>query len=97
MVRFYQIELSNLSLCKRQFRKDKDGKKIFREKIMERVSSPEQLEDYIGVTSPGMWMVMGAVVLLLAGVCVWGIFGRLDTVIKAPAVVKDGTITYSKP
>ena len=59
---------------------------------MERVSSPEQLEDYIGVTSPGMWMVMGAVALLLAGVCVWGIFGRLDTVIKAPAGVKDGTI-----
>ena len=58
---------------------------------------PEQLEDYIGVTSPGMWIVMGAVALLLAGACVWGIFGRLDTVIKAPAVVKDGTITYSKP
>ena len=67
-------------------------KKIFREKSMERVSSPEQLDDYIRVTSPGMWMVMGAVVLLLAGVCVWGIFGRLDTVIKAPAVVKDGII-----
>ena len=66
--------------------------KIFREKSMERVSSPEQLDDYIRVTSPGVWMVMGAVVLLLAGVCVWGIFGRLDTVIKAPAVVKDGTI-----
>lgn len=67
-------------------------KKIFREKSIERVSSPEQLDDYIRVTSTGMWMVMGAVVLLLAGVCVWGIFGRLDTVIKAPAVVKDGTI-----
>ena len=71
--------------------------KIFRDKSMERVSAPEQLDDYIRVPSPGMWMVMGAVVLLLAGVCVWGIFGRLDTVIKAPAVVKDGTITYSKP
>lgn len=43
--------------------------KIFRETSMERVSSPEQLDDYIRVTSPGMWMVMGAVVLLLAGVC----------------------------
>lgn len=77
MVRFYQIELSNLSLCKRQFRKDKDGKKIFREKIMERVSSPEQLGDYIRVTSPGMWMVMGAVVLLLASGSLVNLFAPL--------------------
>lgn len=68
-------------------------KEIFREKSIERVSSPEQLDDYIKVTSPGMWMVMGAVILLLAGVCVWGIFGHLDTVIKTPVVVKDGTLS----
>lgn len=67
-------------------------KEIFREKSIRRVSSPEQLDDYIKVTGPGMWMVMGAVILLLAGVCVWGIFGHLDTVIKTPAVVKDGTL-----
>lgn len=68
-------------------------KEIFREKSIKRISSPEQLDDYIKVTSPGMWMVMGAVILLLAGVCVWGIFGHLDTVIKTPAVVKDGTLS----
>ncbi|HBA50823.1 MAG TPA: hypothetical protein DCZ91_24115 [Lachnospiraceae bacterium] len=67
-------------------------KRIYREKSMKRISSPEQLDDYIKVTGTGMWMVMGAVILLLAGVCTWGIFGRLDTVIKAPAVVKDGTL-----
>ena len=67
-------------------------KKIYREKSMKRISSPEQLDDYIKVTGTGMWMIMGAVILLLAGVCVWGIFGHLDTVIKAPVVVKDGTL-----
>ncbi len=67
-------------------------KKIYREKSLKRISSPEQLDDYIKVTGTGMWMIMGAVILLLAGVCVWGIFGRLDTVIKAPVVVKDGTL-----
>ncbi|NBH25141.1 hypothetical protein D3Z60_04895 [Lachnospiraceae bacterium] len=67
-------------------------KKIYREKSMKRISSPEQLDDYIKVTGTGMWMIMGAVMLLLACVCVWGIFGHLDTVIKAPVVVKDGTL-----
>lgn len=67
--------------------------KIYREKSIQRISSPEQLDDYIKVTGTGMWMVMGAMILLLAGVCVWAVFGRLDTVIKAPAVVKDGTLS----
>lgn len=44
---------------------------------MERVSSPEQLGDYIRVTSPGMWMVMGAVVLLLASGSLVNLFAPL--------------------
>lgn len=51
---------------------------IFREKSLERISEPEQLHDYIRVTSPGIWLVLIAVVILLAGVFVWGIFGKLQ-------------------
>ena len=40
---------------------------LFRKKSMDRVSSPEQLNDYIRVTSPGLWLVLAAVVILLAG------------------------------
>lgn len=63
---------------------------IFREKSMKRVSSPEQLGDYIRVSNPSVWMALAAVIILLAGVCVWGIFGRLETTVSAPVVVKDG-------
>lgn len=63
---------------------------IFREKSMKRVSSPEELGDYIRVSNPSVWMVLIAVIVLLAGVCVWGIFGRLDTTVSAPVVIKDG-------
>lgn len=63
---------------------------IFREKSMKRVSSPEQLGDYIRVSNPSVWMVLAAVIILLAGVCVWGVFGRLETTVSAPVVVKDG-------
>lgn len=52
---------------------------LFRKKSIERVTSPEQLNDYIRVSNPGVWMILAAVVILLAGVCVWGFFGRLDT------------------
>ena len=65
---------------------------LFRKKSMERLSSPEQLNDYIRVVSPAAWMVLAAVALLLAGVCVWGVFGRLDTVLQVGAMEQDGRL-----
>lgn len=66
---------------------------IFRKKSMERMSSPEQLNDYLRVCSPGIWMVIVAVILLLAGACVWGVFGRLDTTLTAVAIADGDSFT----
>ena len=55
-------------------------KPLFRQKSLDRVSSPEQLDAYMKVSSPGIWMILGAVIILLAGVFVWSVFGRLETV-----------------
>lgn len=63
---------------------------IFRKKSIEKFSSPEQLNDYIRVSNPGVWMILGAIILLLAGVCVWGVFGSLDTRLTAAMVVSQG-------
>ncbi|MDD5952368.1 MAG: hypothetical protein PUC32_01750 [Oscillospiraceae bacterium] len=67
--------------------------KIFRKKSLEKVSSPEQLNDYVRVSNPSVWMIMVGVIILLIGVCVWGIFGRLDTQISTVGVCKDGVLT----
>ena len=53
--------------------------KLFREKSLEAVESPESLNDYMRVTSPGIWLVLAAVIALLVGAVLWGIFGRIDT------------------
>ena len=60
---------------------------IFRKKSVDRMSSPEQLNDYIKVTNPGVWMALAASVILLIGVCVWGIFGKLETKLSVAAVI----------
>ena len=71
--------------------------KIFRKKSMDRMSSPEQLNDYIKVTNPGVWMALAAIVILLIGVCVWGVFGTLETKLSVAAVSQDGqTLLYVK-
>ena len=58
---------------------DKKEFKLFREKSLDAIESPESLNDYLRVTSPGVWLVLAAVIALLAGGVLWGIFGRIDT------------------
>ena len=66
---------------------------LFRQKSLEKVSSPEQMNDYIRVTGPGVWLVLGAVVALLAGLIVWSALGRLETTVTAAAVAgADGRV-----
>ncbi len=66
---------------------------LFRQKSLERISSPEQLSSYIRVSTPSVWMLLTAIVILLVGVCVWGIFGHMDTTLTAVAVAQEGNVT----
>lgn len=66
---------------------------IFREKSVQRVSAPEDLNSYIRVTTPSMWMLLSAVLLLLVGIGVWGVFGRLETNVNCAVVSQNGTVT----
>lgn len=65
---------------------------LFRKKSIEKMTSPEQLNDYIRVSNPGVWMVLIGIVVLLAGMCVWGIYGRLETTIDVAAISEDGRV-----
>ena len=53
-------------------------KSIFRDKSLERISTPEQLNDYIKVTKPSVWVVLIATILLIAGALLWAIFGKIE-------------------
>ena len=63
---------------------------IFRQRSLERISSPEQLTDYLKVTNIGVWVILAAVIILLAGLLVWSMVGNLETITDGVAVVKDG-------
>jgi hypothetical protein len=68
------------------------GEELFREKAVKRASSPEQLNEYIKVTNPGVWVTLAAIIILLVGVCVWGTLGRIETTVNAVAI-SDGSTT----
>ncbi len=66
------------------------AKEIFRQASLDRVKSPEQLNEYIRVSKPSIWLVLAAVLVLLTGALVWGTVGRLETTVSAVAIMEEG-------
>ncbi len=52
---------------------------IFRKVALERLSSPEQLDQVMHTTSPKLWVALLAVLLLLGAAVVWGYEGSIPT------------------
>lgn len=69
---------SHVKLINNLFNKDDQYMSIFRQKSMDRISSPEQLNDYIRVTTPSVWLVLIAIILLLAGMLAWSVLGTVE-------------------
>ena len=74
-------------------KQDKENK-LFREKSIERISSPEALNSYIRVTSPSVWVVLLALVILLSGMLAWSIFGRVEVHHEDGSTEEIAPITY---
>jgi hypothetical protein len=49
-----------------------DNKRIYRKVSLERISSPERLNDYIKVSNPSVWLILAAVAVLLIAAVIWG-------------------------
>ena len=63
---------------------------LFRKESMDRIQSPEQLNDYLRVTNPAMWVVLAAVIILLAGVLIWSASAQIESFASGTARVQDG-------
>ena len=73
-------------------------KQLFREDNLKRVASPDKLNDYIRVSNPAVWLLLAAIIALLLGACVWGIFGKLETKVEVAAQADEkGAVTCYVP
>ena len=69
---------------------------IYREKSLKGVSSPEELGSYLRVTSPAVWLLLIAVILLLAGMLLWSSTVSIDSIAAAgTARVEDGSMVLT--
>jgi hypothetical protein len=70
----------------------KMSRTLFRKASLESLSSPEQLNDYIKVSNPSIWIVLMAMFILLAVVFVWGFTGSLPTSVHSKGVINGGKV-----
>jgi len=75
---------------------------LFRKKSLERISSPEELHDYMRVTSPRLWMLLGAITALLVGFIVYASTATMENTMPIKVKVSqyeletdaDGEVEY---
>ena len=70
-----------------------EKKSIFRKESLDRIQSPEQLNEYLRVTNPSVWVLLAAVIVLLAGMLVWGSFTYIGSFADGSARVENGVMT----
>jgi len=51
---------------------------IFRQESLDRINGPEELNDYVRVTTPSVWIVLMAIALLVIGILGWCLFGTVN-------------------
>jgi multidrug efflux pump subunit AcrA (membrane-fusion protein) len=61
--------------------------KLFRKAALERLSSPEKLDELMQITNPRSWLVLLGIGLLLGGVVIWGIVGRIPTTVSGQGIL----------
>lgn len=71
------------------------GQGLFRQKALDKLSSPEQLDQLITVTTPRSWFALIAVGAILFTAALWGIFGSIPTKVYGQGIVTKSYGVYN--
>src|SRR5260370_25267661 len=69
-------------------------RQIFRKEALDRLASPEQLDQLMQLTSPRGWIALAGLGLLLLTAVAWGLFGSIATTVDGQGVLlRSGGLT----
>lgn len=60
---------------------------VFRKSSLEKLSSPEQLDKLIKITSPRSWMILAFFVLIVVATVIWSLTGSIPKKIQAQGII----------
>jgi len=61
---------------------------LFRQKSIDRISSPEQLHDYMRVTSPRLWMILSVIIALVVGLIIFSTLATMESTLDVTITVE---------
>lgn len=68
---------------------------IFRKESVEQMKTPDDLKQCIKVASPGMFLMLAAILIFMVGGVAWSLLARLETKVDAAVEIKgDEAICY---
>lgn len=60
---------------------------VYRKSALDKMSSPEQLDKTLKITSPASWPVLIGITLIIAVVVVWSIIGTIPVTVSAAGII----------
>ena len=63
------------------------ARQIYRGEALQRLASPEQLDQLMPLTDPRGWLALAALGMVLAAVLVWACFGTVRVTVEAQGVL----------
>lgn len=64
-----------------------ENKELFRKRAIERLSSPEQLDTIMQITSPAGWVALIGIFVIISAVIVWSILGQIPDKVYARGMI----------
>lgn len=63
------------------------GAQLFRKSALDRLASPEQLDQLVTVTGPRSWLALAAAALLVLAALAWGVLGSVATRVRGEGIL----------
>jgi len=60
---------------------------LFRKTALEKMASPESLDQLIKITSPMGWLILSVIIFLIVVVIIWGFLGTIPTSVQAAGIL----------
>lgn len=72
---------------------------IFRKSALDKLASPEKVNEYIHVSSVSTFVILAGLILFMCAVIIWGIWGHVSENVRMQGVIFpfEGTTTISLP
>ena len=68
---------------------------LFRQEALNNLSAPEDLNQVLRVVNPSSWVILLAILLIMAGFFAWSMVGSVDKKVVASAQVSNGVAHFT--